>query len=87
VTGKDAYSDVADVQLDALEARADAALYNAVLDTCDLIFRLPAEAQSRSTAVTTKDGVVMRLPVTGHPPYKVFWTTAAPRIEAVFPHP
>ena len=87
MTKKDAYSEVADSQLDALEAGPDAALYNAVLDACDLIFRLPAQAQSRSTAVTTKDGVLMRLPVAGHPPYKVFWTTSGPRIEAVFPHP
>lgn len=84
---KDAYSQVADVQLDALEAGPDPALYNAVLDACELVFRLPAQAQSRSTAVTTKDGVLMRLPVAGHPPYKVLWSTAGPRIEAVFPHP
>jgi hypothetical protein len=87
VTKKDAYSEVADAQLDALEAGLDAALYNAILDACDLIFRLPAVAQARSTAVISKDGLLMRLPVAGHPPYKVFWTTAGPRIEAVFPHP
>jgi len=87
VTGEDAYSAVADAQLDALEAGPDADLYNAILDACDLIFRLPAEAQARSTSVTTKDGVRMRLPVAGHPPYKVFWATEGPRIEAVFPHP
>jgi hypothetical protein len=87
VTKKDAYSQVADAQLDALEAGPDVALYNAVLDACELIFRLPVQAQSRSTAITPKDGVLMRLPVAGHPPYKVFWTTAGPRIEAVFPHP
>ncbi|MBK5306861.1 MAG: hypothetical protein JJD92_09265 [Frankiaceae bacterium] len=87
MTNKDAYSEVADAQLDALEGGLDAALYNAILDACDLIFRLPAEAQARSTAVITKDGVLMRLPVAGHPPYKVFWTIAGPRIEAVFPHP
>lgn len=87
MTGTDAYSAVADAQLDALESGPDADLYNAILDACDLIFRLPAQAQARSTAVLTKDGVLMRLPVAGHPPYKVFWTTAGPRIEAVFPHP
>jgi hypothetical protein len=87
VTSKDAYSKVVDAQLDALEAGPDAALYNAILDACDLVFRLPAQAQARSTAVVTEDGVVMRLPVARHPPHKVFWTTAGPRIEAVFPHP
>lgn len=87
MTKKDAYSEVADAQLDALEGSSDAALYDAVLDACDLIFRLPAQAQARSTAVVTRDGVVLRLPVAGHPPYKVFWTAEGPRIEAVFPHP
>jgi hypothetical protein len=37
--------------------------------------------------VTTASGIVLRLPVAGHPPYKVFWTSAGPRVEAVFPHP
>jgi hypothetical protein len=44
-------------------------------------------AQSYSAAVTTSSGIVFRLPVAGHPPYKVFWTSAGPRVEAVFPHP
>jgi len=83
-----AYSTVADGQLDALERGGDAQLYNAVLDACELIFRLPAKAQALSTAIVTSAGdTVMRLPVAGHPPYKVFWTTTGPRIEAVFPHP
>jgi hypothetical protein len=81
------YSEVADEQLDALEHGTDVDLYNAVLDACDLIFRLPGQAQARSTAITTKEGIRLRLPVAGHPPYKVFWTTDGPRIEAVFPHP
>lgn len=81
------YSEVADAQLDALEAGPDAALYNAVLDACELVFRAPAAAQARSTAVTTAQGVRLRLPVAGHPPYKVFWSSEGPRIEAVFPHP
>jgi hypothetical protein len=81
------YSEVADKQLDALESSDDHALYNAVLDACDLIFRLPSEAQRRSTAITTHEGIRFRLPVAGHPPYKVFWSADGPRIEAVFPHP
>lgn len=82
-----AYSEVADQQLNALEQGPDVDLYNAVLDACELIFRLPAQAQARSTAITTAQGIRLRLPVAGHPPYKVFWSSDGPRIEAVFPHP
>lgn len=87
MTSEGDYSEVADAQLDALEAGPDVDLYNAVLDACDLIFRMPDQAQFRSTAVTSQDGIRMRLPVPGHPRYKVFWSTDGPRIEAVFPHP
>ena len=87
MTAEGDYSAVADAQLDALESVSDVDLYNAVLDACELIFRMPGQAQALSTAITTKDGIRMRLPVPGHPPYKVFWSTAGPRIEAVFPHP
>lgn len=84
---EDPYSEVADAQLDELEA-ADADLYNDVLTVCELVFTDPARAQSMSSAVQTKEhGVVMRLAVPGRAPYKVFWTTEGPRIEAVFPHP
>ena len=83
----DSYSRIADEQLDELEAGDDVDLYNAVLDACELIFRLPETAQARSTAVTTAEGIRFRLPVVGHPPYKVFWTNDGPRVEAVFPHP
>lgn len=81
------YSEVADEQLDALEAGADPDLYNAVLDACEMIFRAPELAQARSTALATSDGVRLRLPVAGHPPHKVFWSSAGPRVEAVLPHP
>jgi hypothetical protein len=87
VTAEGNYSEVADAQLDALESGPDVDLYNAVLDACELIFRMPGQAQALSTAITTKDGIRMRLPAPGHPPYKVFWSTEGPRIEAVFPHP
>jgi len=87
VSSSDAYSQVANNQLDSLEAGSDVDLYNAVLDACELIFRLPAQAQTRSTAITTAEGIRLRLPVAGHPPYKVFWSSDGPRIEAVFPHP
>lgn len=81
------YSQVADNQLDALENGPDVDLYNSVLDTIEFIFRLPGQAHSLSTAITTPDGIRMRLPVIGHPPYKVFWSTETPRTEAIFPHP
>lgn len=83
------YSSIADERLDTLEAGPDVELYNATLDACDLVFRAPALAQARSSAVTTEEGIRLRLPVAGHPPYKVFWsiTDGGPRIEAVFPHP
>jgi len=50
------YSEVADKHLDALEAGPDIDLYNAVLDACDLIFRMPDHAQALSTAITTAGG-------------------------------
>lgn len=81
------YSEVASDQLDVLEAAADADLYNAVIDACELVFRAPERAQAISTAVNTREGIRFRLPVMGHPPYKVFWSSEGPRIEAVFPHP
>jgi hypothetical protein len=87
MTAEGDYSKIADAQLNALERGPDIDLYNAVLDACELIFRLPAHAQARSTAITTSEGVRLRLPVAGHPPYKVFWSAEGPRIEAVFPHP
>ena len=80
------YSEIADEQLDALE-KGDIGPYNAVIDACDLIFRLTTRGRERSTAITTADGVRLRLPVSGYPPYKVFWSSDGPRIEAVFPHP
>lgn len=81
------YSEVADQQLDELEAGDDADLYNAVLDVCKLIFRFPGRAQSMASAIKTDQGIRMRLPVPGHSPYKVFWSTEGPRIEAIFPYP
>lgn len=81
------YSEVADSQLDELEQGPDVDLYNAVLDTIELIFQLPGQAYALSTAITTNEGIRLRLPVIGHPPYKVFWSTEGPRIEAIFPHP
>lgn len=81
------YSAVADEQLDKLELEPDVELYNAILAACDLIFGDPSRARAVSTAITTTDGIRFRLPVVGHPPYKVFWSSEGPRIEAVLPHP
>jgi hypothetical protein len=83
------YSSIADEQLDALEQGPDPDLYNGALDACQLIFDATGVAQQRSTAITTTEGVRFRLPIVGHPPYKVFWshTDDGPRVEAVFPHP
>lgn len=82
----ESYSEVADEQLDEIQAR-DPDLYKDILTICELIFTQPARAQSMSTAISTQDGIVLRLAVPGQAPYKVFWTSTEPRIEAVFPHP
>lgn len=82
-----AYSEVADSQLDELEAGTDAGLYNAVLVNCDFIFRKPGQAQANSTAIRSDEGILFRLPVPGYPPYKIFWSPTGPTIEAVFPYP
>lgn len=81
------YSQVADGQLDALQSGPDADLYNAVLDACELILSYPDKAHARSTAITTRHGIRLRLPVSGYPPYKVFWSSEGPRVDVVFPHP
>lgn len=81
----DSYSKVADQQLDELEAQ-NPALYDAVLTVCASIFDHPERAQSLSGAITTEQGIRMVLPVPGFPPYRVFWSTELPRVEAVFPY-
>lgn len=78
------YSEVADAQLDELESN-DPALYNDVLIVCETIFTDASRAQFMSAAIQTNEGIVFRLAVPGRHPYKVFWTSAGPRIEAVFP--
>lgn len=89
MSGDGSYTDVAGDQIDALEGGPDMDLFNAVLDACELVFRATGLAQSKSSAVQSANGIVLRLPIAGHPPYKVFWsqTPDGPRIEAVFPHP
>ena len=81
------YSEVADEQLDELEAGSDVEMYNAILINCDLIFREPGQAQANSTSLITNQGIRFRLPVPGYPPYKIFWSSDGPTIEAIFPYP
>jgi hypothetical protein len=80
------YSEIANAQLDEIEA-SDAELYNDICVLCEFILDQPAKAQSLSSGLTTKDGIRFRLAVPGRHPYKVFWTSNGPRIEAVFPYP
>ena len=80
------FSRVAIDQLDVL-ATHEPDLHDDILTVCELIFSNPQRAQSMSAAIRTEHGIIMRLAVPNRHPYKVFWTTATPRIEAVFPHP
>jgi len=81
---KGAVSRVAQQQLLALESGDDVHLFNAVIDVCELILKYPAQAQRMSAAFTTQDGIVLRMPVVGHPPFKVFWTAKGPSICGIF---
>jgi hypothetical protein len=83
-SSNDEYSAIADEQLDEMEAGPDAVLYNATLDAIELILAHPAEAQQHSSAITTRDGVRLVLPIVGYP-NSVYWSSGPPpRIEAVF---
>ena len=79
------YSEIADEQLDAIEL-SNPALYNDILTVCEMVFTDPGRAQSMSAAVQAEHGIVFRLAVPGRHPYKVFWSSDGPRIEAVFPY-
>lgn len=80
------YSAIADEQLDEIEA-SDPELYNDFLTICELIFTNPDYAQTMSAAIRADVGILMRVAVPGRYPYKVFWSTSGPRVEAVFPYP
>lgn len=82
----DPYAPVAVEQLTALHDGPDVDLYNAVLDVIDVVLAQPGIAQSMSSAILADGEVIMRLPVPGHHPFKVFWTTDGPTIRAVFPY-
>lgn len=81
------YSEIANDQLDEIDTSGNSDLYDALLIICEYILDHPAEAQSRSSALTTKEGICFRLSAPGQHPYKIFWTRGGPRIEAVFPYP
>jgi hypothetical protein len=80
------YSEIANSQLDEIESGHDADLYEALLDVCEFVLANPKQAQSRSSALTTAEGIRFRLAIPGHHPHKVFWSSDGPRIEAVFPY-
>ncbi len=80
------YSEVANAQLDEIENGGDPDLYDALMDVCEFVLADPGAAQARSSALTTAGGIRFRLAVPGRHPYKVFWSSDGPRIEAVFPY-
>ena len=80
------YSQVAAEQLDAVET-VDPGLYRDLVDTCEAILDNPSKHRAAASAVVTHDGIVLRTVVPGRAPYKIFWSTDGPRIEAVFPYP
>jgi hypothetical protein len=80
------YSEVANAQLDEIESGDDLDLYEALLDVCEFVLAHRGPAQSRSSALTTSEGIRFRWAVPDHHPYKVFWSSEGPRIEAVFPY-
>lgn len=76
------YSHVADELLDALEA-GPVQRHTGCLPV-DL--QRPGTREGLSTAITTREGIRLRPPVVGHPPYKVFWSSDGWRAETVLPH-
>ncbi|NNN01258.1 MAG: hypothetical protein HKL86_05430 [Acidimicrobiaceae bacterium] len=86
MSGPAGYSEIANAQLDEIENRDNPDLYDALLDVCEFVLANPERAQSRSSALTTSEGIRFRFAVPGHHPYKIFWSSDAPRIEAVFPY-
>jgi hypothetical protein len=81
------YSEIANEQLDQVLVTGDTGLYNALVTVCEFILDNPATAQRDSAAITTNVGIRLRYAVPGHAPYKVFWASEGPTIEAVFPYP
>lgn len=87
MSDEDCYSQVADEQLDEIERSGDLDLYNDLVNACEDILDDPGRAREQSAAITTKEGIRFRFPVRDRQPYKIFWSSEGPRIEAVFPYP
>jgi hypothetical protein len=81
------YSGVANQQLDQILESGDTDLYNDLVTVCEFILDHPEVAQRDSAALTTSQGIRLRYAVPGRAPYKVFWGSDGPTIEAVFPYP
>lgn len=81
------YSLVADQQLDDLLASGRVDLYDDLVAVCEFILDHPTKAQRWSSAITTHHGIRFRYAVPGRAPYKVFWASDGPTVEAVFPYP
>ncbi len=79
------YSEIANEQLDEIKTSNDTS--DDIVTLSEFILDHPAQAQSLSSALTTKEGICFRLSAPGHHPYKVFWTSAGPCIEVVFTYP
>ncbi len=70
-----------------MQASGDTELNDAFVTVCEFILDNPAPAQRTSAAINTDVGIRLRYAVPGHAPYKVFWASEGPTIEAVFPFP
>jgi hypothetical protein len=81
------YSQVADEQLDEVVQSNDNLLYHDIVTVREFILNHPESAHSRSSAIVSEQGIRFRYAVLGHYPFKVFWSSDRPRIEAVIPHP
>ena len=83
------YSEIANQQIDLLEAGPDFRLYDEVIKVCNQIFDDPNDLRKFSSVITTTEGLRFATPVPGGHPYKVFWSTSIEgfvRIEAIFPY-
>ena len=81
------YSEIANQQLDLLEADPDFRHYDEVIKVCNQIFGDPKNLRKYSSVIATTEGLRFVTSVPGGYPYKVFWSTSSEglvRIEAVF---
>lgn len=81
------YSVLANEQLDEILTSGNNDLYNDLIDACEGVLDNPGAARLHSSAVKVEDGsIVFRYPVPSQAPYKVFWSSDGPTIDAVFPY-